>query len=116
MMAFFSSKVYYLESEHVLSEVVPVLEDDGVLLVAPHLVRQRIRVLPHLRMENNFCKNISLNQYGIFYTESKNPKQRKKKELNIPSRELELLLKREGPQYTLDSKRNIEQCCFKIDN
>jgi hypothetical protein len=58
-MAFCSSEVYYLESEHVLSEVVPVLEDDGVLLVAPHLVRQRIRVLPHLRKGNDFCKNIS---------------------------------------------------------
>ncbi len=32
MMAFCSSEVYYLESEHVLTEVVPVLEDDGVLI------------------------------------------------------------------------------------
>jgi hypothetical protein len=32
MMAVFSSEVYYLEKEHVLSEVIPVLEDDGVLL------------------------------------------------------------------------------------
>ncbi len=52
MMAFCSLEVYYLESEHVLSEVVPVLEDDGVLLMAPHLVRQRIRILPHLRKGN----------------------------------------------------------------
>jgi hypothetical protein len=33
MKAFCSSEVFYLESEHVLSEVVPVLEDDGDLLV-----------------------------------------------------------------------------------
>ncbi len=32
MMAFCSSEVYYLEGEQVLSEVVPVLEDDGILL------------------------------------------------------------------------------------
>jgi hypothetical protein len=33
MMVFCSLEVYFLEGEHVLSEVVPVLEDDGVLLV-----------------------------------------------------------------------------------
>jgi hypothetical protein len=32
MIAFCSSEVYNLEGEHVLSEVVPVLEDDAVLL------------------------------------------------------------------------------------
>ncbi len=62
MMAFCYLEVYYLEGEHVLSEVVSVLEDDGVLLVTPNLVRQRIRVLPHLRKGNLF-KNISLNHY-----------------------------------------------------
>jgi hypothetical protein len=88
--------MYYLESEHVLSEIIPVLEDDGVLLVAPHLVRQRIRVLPHLRKENNFCKNISLNQYLVY--DSKSPKTKK---IRVGSRELELLLKLEGPPWIL---------------
>jgi hypothetical protein len=32
MMAFCSLDGFYLESEHVLSEVVAVLKDDGVLL------------------------------------------------------------------------------------
>jgi hypothetical protein len=66
MMAFCYLEVYYLEGEHVLSEVVSVLEDDGVLLVAPHLVRQWIRVLPHLRKGNNFSKKISLNHYFLY--------------------------------------------------
>ncbi len=33
MMAFCSLEDFYLESDHVLLEVVPILEDDGVLLV-----------------------------------------------------------------------------------
>jgi hypothetical protein len=32
MMVFCSLADFYLESEHVLSEVIPILEDDGVLL------------------------------------------------------------------------------------
>jgi hypothetical protein len=40
MTAFCSSGVYHLEGEHVLLEVIPVLEDDGVLLFRSLLPRE----------------------------------------------------------------------------
>jgi hypothetical protein len=103
MMAFCSSKVYYLESEHVLSQVVPILEDDGVLLVAPHLVRQRIRVLPHLRKGNNFRKKYIFKPVS-FIRIQKAPKQRKKKSWMF----LLWNLKVRKIPGTLDSRRNTE--------
>ena len=55
----------YLEREHVLAQVVTILEDDGVLLPAPQLICQWIHLCGYLECENVLAQVVAILDDGV---------------------------------------------------